>query len=213
MGTWRAGTSRPVDLMRVPASGGEKQFVMRSIYDAYPSVRCAQSVSLCVVAERSPDLKQMIFSELNPGRGRGRELARFRVEITPDAHYQWDLSRDGTRIATLKESEPAITIMSLENGPAEKISVAGSPNLYSLDWNPDGRLLVSALANEGYSLLSVDTKGGVSLLWQTKGSARHPGDVFRSGSLAPRALSSPDGRHLAIQTSSVTSNIWMIENF
>lgn len=77
----------------------------------------------------------------------------------------------------------------------------------------DGRLLVSALANQGYSLLSVDTKGGVSLLWQTKGSARHPGDVFRSGSLAPRALSSPHGRHVAIQTSSVTSNIWMIENF
>lgn len=132
--------------------------------------------------------------------------------LTPDAHYQWDLSRDGTRIATLKGSEPSITIMSLENGPAEKISVEGSPNLYSLDWNPDGRLLVSALANEGYSLLSVDTKGGVSLLWQTKGSARHPGDVFRSGLLAPRALSSPDGRHVAIQTSSVTSNIWMIEN-
>jgi hypothetical protein len=95
-----------------------------------------------------------------------------------------------------------------------EIAVKASPKLYSLDWSADGQgLFVSALANGGSALLHLDLTGNAQTLWYSKGGVREPGDLFYSGTLAPRAVSSPDGRYLAIQSQTVNSNIWMIENF
>ena len=96
----------------------------------------------------------------------------------------------------------------------QEIVVKASPKLYSLDWSSDGQgLFVSALVNGGSSLLHLDLQGNAQTLWYSKGGIREPGDLFFSGTLAPRAVPSPDGRHLAIQSQSVSSNVWMIEKF
>jgi len=209
------GTSQPVSLMRVPLEGGASELVLNSSFGAKPSVRCARHpATLCVIAETTPDHTQLVFTEVDPVRGRGREITRFEIKTTPDAHYSWDLSADGTRIAILKQSEATITLLSLVSNSTRAIAVKASPKLYSLDWSADGQgLFVSALGDGGSTLLHLDLKGKAQTLWYSKGGMRQPGDLFLSGVLAPRAVPSPDGRYLAIQGQSVSSNIWMIENF
>jgi len=209
------GISQPVRLMRVPLAGGASELVLNSSLGAAPSVRCARHpATLCVMAEATPDHTQLVFTEVDPLRGRGRDITRFGIKKTPDAHYSWDLSPDGTHIAILKQSEAAITLLSLASNSTRVIAVKASPKLYSLDWSADGQgLFVSALADGGSTLLHLDLTGNAQTLWYSKGGIRQPGDVFLSGVLAPRAVPSPDGRYLAIQEQSVSSNIWMIENF
>jgi DNA-binding winged helix-turn-helix (wHTH) protein/Tol biopolymer transport system component len=209
------GTSQPVNLMRVPLAAGSPQLVLSSSIGAAPSVRCARHpATLCVLAENTPEHTQLVFTEIDPVRGRGREVAHSEIKTTPDAHYTWDLSPDGTRIAILKQSEATIALLSLAGNATQSLVAKGSPQLYTLAWNADGKgLFVSALESGGSTLLYLDLKGKAQTLWYSKGGIREPGDVFRSETLAPRAMPSPDGRYLAIQTQSVSSNIWMMENF
>lgn len=214
-GDWRGGTARAINLMKVRVGGGDKQFVLRSTVNSDPSIRCARNPSTrCALMEKTPDQNQLIFTEVDSSRGRGSELARFPIESTPDAHYSWDLSPDGTRIAVLKESESKVHVISLAETSNQEILVKSLPKLYGLDWSADSRgLFVSALENDGYTLVQVDGKGQGNPLWHLKGTPQEPGDVFRMRKMAPRAVSSPDGRHIEIQTWNVSANIWMIENF
>src|SRR5260370_19234490 len=89
-------------LMRVPIQGGPPQLVMTASIEEWP--RCARSPSsLCAIAERTPDRKQIVFTALDPVTGRGRELAK--SDTYPTKEYHWDLSPDGTRIALLKNRD------------------------------------------------------------------------------------------------------------
>jgi Tol biopolymer transport system component/DNA-binding winged helix-turn-helix (wHTH) protein len=201
------GTSQPVNLMRVPLAGGIPNLVLSSSVARHPA-------TLCVIAEAVADHTHLVFTEVDLLRGRGRELARFEIKTTPDVQYTWDVSPDGTRIAILKQSEATIALLSLVGNSSQAVVAKASLNLYSLDWSADGQgLFVSALAKGGATLLHLDLNGNTQILWYSKGGIREPGDVFRSGTLAPRAVPSPDGRYLAIQGQSVNSNIWMMENF
>jgi Tol biopolymer transport system component/DNA-binding winged helix-turn-helix (wHTH) protein len=209
------GTSKPVNLMRAPLAGGIPNLVLSSSVGAAPSVRCARHpATLCVIAETVADHTHLVFSEVDPLRGRGREVAHFEIKTTPDVQYTWDLSPDGTRIAILKQAEATITLVSLVGNPIQTIVAKASPKLYTLNWSADDQgLFVSALESGGSTLLYMDLKGDSQTLWHSKGGIREPGDVFRGDTLAPRAVSSPDGRYLAIQSQNVSSNIWMLENF
>ena len=146
-GTWvlymvwerATGLPAPVKLMRVPLLGGPPQLVMTTSLDIIHSMRCTRSpASLCAIAERAPDRKQLIFTGFDPVFGRGRELARFVTNSTPDAEYVWHLSPDGTRIAILKRSEAAISVLSLSGQPLQEVVVKGWHSLQSLDWLADG---------------------------------------------------------------------------
>ena len=86
--------------------------------------RCARSPSsLCAIAERTPDRKQIVFTAFDPVKGRGRELAKSDTDATAD--YQWDLSPDGTRIAILKHRDGRVQILSLNGGAPQEITVKG----------------------------------------------------------------------------------------
>lgn len=70
-------------------------------------VRCSRApAGLSVLAEQPLDHKQIIFSELDPLKGRGKELLRF--DTDPAGVYHWALSPDATRIAILKPSEKRV---------------------------------------------------------------------------------------------------------
>jgi Tol biopolymer transport system component len=163
--------------------------------------RCAKSpATLCAIAERSPDRKQLVFEAFDPVNGRGRELAELKTDET--SNYQWDLSPDGARLAILKDREGQIQILSLNGRTAQEITVKEWNSLTSVVWATDGRgLFVSSRKKQGPVLLSVDLQGNARVLWE------------HAGSVGTYGVPSPDGRHLAMQRWIVDGNMWMMENF
>jgi len=222
-GTWilytiwsRSGGSSPsIELMRVRIAGGAPELVLAATPRSLHSFRCGRSpATLCAIAERTQDRKQLIFTALDPLQGRGRELARFDTNPTPDAEYAWDLAPDGTRIAILKRSEATIHFLSLSGQASQQIVVKRWSGLQSVDWAADGNsLFVSSVTEGGSALLRLDLKGNGQLLWTYKGTVEPGISAFIGGPLAPWAVPSPYGRHLAICGWSLNANIWLMEDF
>ena len=170
----------------------------------YGSSSCANSpATLCAIAEQSQDLKQLIFTALDPMNGRGRELTRF--DIAPHDYYVWALSPDGTRIAVLnKNVEGPIHVLSLGGKAPREVNVKGWSSLDSVAWAADGAsFFASSPVEQGSVLLHVDTRGNSQVLWKKEGA---PGTL-------EYAIPSPDGRHLAISNWTFDGNVWMMENF
>jgi DNA-binding winged helix-turn-helix (wHTH) protein/Tol biopolymer transport system component len=209
------GSSLPVQLMRIPVEGGTPRLVLTTTVGSVHSVRCARSpATLCAIAERTPDHKNLTFTAFEPLQGRGRELARFGVTATPDADYDWDLSPDATRIAILKRSEPTIYIKLFAGEPTLSITVKKWSSLQGVRWAADGKgFFVSAATEDGALLAHADSNGDAHLLWQTKGTIQPPSDLFHGGILTPWAVPSPDGRHLALCGWTANDNVWLLENF
>jgi serine/threonine protein kinase len=186
-------------LMRVPVTGGTPQPVLAAHLDGRP--HCARSpATLCAMAERRADRKQLLFTAFDSLNGRGRKLTEFDTEAAID--YWWDLSPDGTRIAIVKNRERQVHILSLNGWAPQDITVKGWDTLTSAAWAADGRsLFVSSFKDRGPVLLSVDLQGNARLLWEHLGGI----DTY--------AVPSPDGRHLAMRAWNVEGNLWMMENF
>jgi Tol biopolymer transport system component/DNA-binding winged helix-turn-helix (wHTH) protein len=188
-----------VPLMRIPISGGTPQLVLQS--NTYGRPRCAVSpATLCAIAESSDDGKSLIFTSFDALKGRGQELTRF--EIDPEVGYNWGLSLDGTQIGILKEGDRRIHTLSLTGQPPRDIEVKGWDHLVGVYWTADGKgWFTSALQPTGSVLLHVDLQGKAEPLWEQEGNT------------VAYALPSPDGRHLAIVGTSISNNVWMLENF
>jgi serine/threonine protein kinase len=206
------------ELMRVSTMGGPPQVVLTTMAPTYAGLRCAKApATLCAIAERTVDRKQLIFTAFDPVRGRGRELTRFDIDPADAATYIWDLSPDGTRVAILRYSEGRIHVLSWSDRQVREILVKGWKNLQSLNWAADGKgMFVSSLRAGSSTLLHLDLQGNSHLLWEQKGStspAGRPWDQPFAGPSAPWGVPSPDGRHLAIYQWSVSSNMWMMEDF
>lgn len=188
-----------VALMRVAMTGGPSHLVL--VARLYNSHRCAKSpATLCVFCEQTQDRKQLIFTALDPLKGRGRELARF--DADPTADYDWSLSPDASLIDIRKNLEPRLDMLSLSGKRRPELTVKGWSTLINLDWAADGKgLFTSGPTQRGSILLYVDLKGNAHPLWEQKGS------------FATWAIASPDGRHLALSGWTTNANIWMMENF
>lgn len=198
--TGRADGAEPV--MRIPIDGGRAEQVFMAKRDSMLS--CAKSPSdLCAIAEPAENRKQMIVTAFDPLKGRLAELNRFDTEIDPHMDpLPFDLSPDGTRIATFRSSAGPIYIHSRSGQALQEVRVEGWKNLTFLIWTADGKGLFVAADNddpEGAALLHVDLKGNTNVLWKNR--------------LANFIAPSPDGRRLAFSASTLDSNIWMIENF
>ena len=210
-----SGSSSVSQLMRIRMEGGSPQLVLAAAL--YSDPQCAHSpATLCAIAERSADEKQLIFTAFDPVKGRGRELIRIDIDNTADLDYLWDLSPDGRRIAVLKYSAGNIRVFPLNGAPQKDIRVKGWKSLESVHWAADGKgFFVSGIADGGSALLHSDLQGNAHVLWKQKGSIA-PWNVplaHRWGPSAPWAIPSPDGRHLAIYDWNLNGNMWMLENF
>jgi len=185
-------------IMRVAITGGAPQLVLTASIEEWP--RCARSPSsLCAIAERTPDRKQIVFTALDPVNGRGRELARSNTE--PRKEYHWDLSPDGSRIALLMHRAERVQILSLNGAAPLEITSKGWNTLSSVVWTADGKgLFVSSYTARGADMLHMDSHGNMRLLWE------HPGGVDVYG------VPSPDGRYLAMRAWNVEGNMWIMEN-
>ena len=68
------------------------------------------------------------------------------------------------------EPEIHIRLLSLSGGPEREFTVKGWPNITGLDWSPDGKgFYCGSVSPQGSTLLYVDLKGNVRVLWQYKG--------------------------------------------
>jgi eukaryotic-like serine/threonine-protein kinase len=193
----------PMQIMRVPLTGGTSQLVFAARHGG--AISCARAPSkLCVIQETTEDSKQRIVTAFDPLAGRGAELARFDVDPSDiDPHQPaGPLSPDGTRIAALRGGRALgiITILSLRGGSTHVIKARGWNNLQVLDWAANGKsLFVLTGTYPKLAILNVDMHGNAHLLR----------DNVRDSNLP----ASPDGRHLAFMSENEDSNMWMMENF
>jgi serine/threonine protein kinase len=209
-------SSRVRQLMRSPINGGPPELVLTGAL--YGDPRCARSpTTLCVITERTGDLKQLIFTAFDVKKGRGQELLRLDTEPTADLDYVWDVSPDGNRIAILRYSAGTIRVLRLDGAPSYEMVAKGWTSLQSINWAADGNhILVSAASASGSNLLRLDMQGNAQVLWEQKGSIA-PWNVpyahWLGGPSAPWAVPSPDGRHIAIYSWNLSANMWVMENF
>ncbi len=185
-------------LMRIPLAGGAPELVSTTLQDG---IFCSRPpATLCVLGEQTEDRKQVIFTSVHPLKGRGQELARFPTDPASD-YFAFDVSPDGTRLAVSGTTEGPIHILSLQ-GRAEQVIPMKFNDAQEFFWSADGNgLYVPDQTKKGTVLLYVDLRGRTHVLWKQQGG----GWMW--------ARPSPDGRHLAIETSTNSNNVWMMENF
>ena len=196
------GASTALRLMRVPVGGGAPQLVLET--RNWWGHNCAQApASLCVVIEASQDEKRFVVTAFDPLKGRGKVLRT--IERDPSSGFYGGLSPDGSTFAFSRgrEAEIHIRLLSLSGGSDREIIVKGWPNGSGLDWSPDGKAFyLGSVSPQARTLLYVDLKGNVKVLWQCKGTGSNIWGV-----------PSPDGRYLAILGSVTNSNVWMLAGF
>jgi serine/threonine protein kinase len=203
--TWPTDLRNPDRLMRIPLAGGAPQLVIEVAPGVIASrpleVSCARPPSnLCVLAERSKDLKSATVTSIDPLRGRGPVLATFDLDPNMGA-WDFDISPDGTRLAWCGNPEGPIHILSLRGRPEQLIPRKFS-GVQEFHWAAHGKgLFVPDQTKRGIVLWYVDLQGNARTLWETRGG----GTVW--------ARPSPDGRHVAIESWTLSNNVWMMENF
>ncbi|MBV9501071.1 MAG: serine/threonine-protein kinase [Acidobacteriaceae bacterium] len=185
-------------LMRVPVEGGDSEEV--PIGGKLDEFRCALGVRKRCVLRTTVGTKYFIFYDLDPIRGKGRELARTRWSwgVLGD----WDVSPDGRYVAIPNHDSRGalIRVISLEqkpNEPQERDVVLDSlANLRGLVWAADGH---------GW-FVSVDTSIGNRLLYVYWDGRFQP-----LGEIQGWAVPSPDGHRVAFLDRIVATNAWLIE--
>ena len=198
------------EIRRVSITGGPSQVIATTqMGNAFSNlIRCSRApATLCAMAEAPADRKQIIFTELDEVKGRGKELLRFNTD--PSGFYEWGVSPDGTCIAVMNPPEGKIHILHLDGKPpAEEIMVRNLNLGDAFDWAADSRgFLIDNSTAEGLALTYLDLRGNAHTIWEQKGNASARGGQSIWG------IPSRDGRHLAINGWTENSNVWILEGF
>lgn len=195
------------ELRRVPIHGGPSEPVLTARISMNNIARCAVAPpTLCALAERTPDNKQLIFTAFDPMKGRGSELLR--VDTSPDAIYSWSISLDGTKIAVMNPKEAKVHVFHLDRKPEEEIVPKGVTLGDALDWSADGKgLFIDYATKRGMALGYLDLRGNTHLVWEETALQG------AQGITAPWGIPSRDGKHLAINGTYPSANAWLLENF
>src|SRR6185312_1397018 len=161
--------------------------------------RCAAGGSRCVLRTAVAG-QYLAFHELDPVRGRGRELARTAWSQT--ILGDWDLSADGMRVAIPNHysRDARIRIVSLEprpNQPKEReLKVPGLSDLKGAVWAADG---------SGWFVTS-DTEIGIQMFFVFPDGRFH-----LLGDISGWAVPARDGRRVAFVNRFTASNAWVLD--
>ncbi len=202
-----SGRARGYRLMRIPVDGGPPRLVYEETKAELQDYPCAQSpVSVvCLAIEENRDHSQLLFSALDPLKGKGRLLRT----VAKDARsgYAWALSPDGTVLALASGDQPEISIrlLSLTGAADREIAVHDWPNIGSMEWAADGKgLYCGSLTPQSGTLIYVSLQGKAEIVSQ---SSELGGGSFIG------AVPSPDGRYLAMTGAIHSSNAWVLQDF
>ena len=197
-------------IWRTSMSGGPPQVVASAEPGLSNSnvIRCSRApATLCAIMERPADGKQLIFTELDPLKGRGKELLRFGAT---SSSYEWAVSPDGTRIAVMNslEGKVQVHILHLDGRPEDEIVAKNLTPGDAFDWAADGKgFFVDNSTAHGTALTYLDLHGNTHQIWEQQGL------INPSGGLSTWGIASRDGRHIAINGWTQNSNVWLLENF
>jgi len=194
-------------LMSMPADGGASSVLVRG----ENTYRCGTVPSArCVLAEDQE--QQLVFSFLDPVKGKGAEIQR--VEVHPGAadwNQAWALSPDGNKIAIsdfdVGMATAELRILTLADRKVSTFPLQDWKWCNRIGWAADGTHLF-AIANKSWvggcnELLFVDLSGNLQVL----------AEAPAGGAEFHHPVVSPDGHHVAYTKRSVESNAMMLEHF
>jgi Tol biopolymer transport system component len=188
-------------IMRVGLSEGVPQAVLN--VPRLGNFACPRTpADVCFFAQLNEEQQKLTFNSFDPSGGNVHDVLT--IDVHPGALYNWMPSPDGAHIVFMEYNplQGRIRILSLKGEAEREITVKGWAGFNSVDWSADGKsLFVSSQSPTSSTLLHVDLDGRASPLWDQRGSWR------------TWAIASPNGRELAIQGITSSSNVWMIENF
>lgn len=206
---WRE--PEPVNMMRVPISGGLPQPVLNASHFSEWGLRfeCPRRAGMpCLLAERQEN--QIVFRAFDPVKGFEPPVSGI-ARATPRGAMNWAIAPDGSSLAWIERSltQAIIHVLPLvysgnqvTAGNERDIAVKGLSRLHSISWAPGGKgwYLVSS-TEAGWTLVYIEPDGTPRALLTVPSD--WPPDVYPS----------PDGRHLAFSEQSFGSNVWMLEHF
>jgi serine/threonine protein kinase/DNA-binding winged helix-turn-helix (wHTH) protein len=196
-------------LMRLPVEGGVAEQIA---YAGRAATLVCSKVKGggCVIQERTPDQKDVVFTALNPLSGRSREIVRIPTVSLPnvqlcgldDACYCWALSPDGEAIAVHGQQSNHFELVSTKTGRRSSLDVHDWSLLDWISWTPEkDALFIPAVRGQEFFVLRVGLNG------ESRVVLREAGDR----AIFPRL--SPDARLLAVMRWRAADNVWMIDNF
>jgi len=186
-------------LMRVPVTGGSPAEV--PIGGMLDEFRCPLSHGeSCVLRKELAD-GYFAYYDLDPIKGKGRELARTR--LSKKLLGDWDVSPDGTQLAIPNHDsrDARIRLLSLrseghKDAQEREVILPGLANLNGLVWAANGK---------GWFVSVKTTVGNRMLYVYLDGRYRSLGDI------AGWAVPAPDGRRIAFLNPIVVTNAWLID--
>jgi len=181
-------------LMRVPVDGGTPEEV--AIGGPLDEFRCALNAGTRCVLRTTAQGDHYSYYDLNPIRGKGRELAR--TKWTPEVLGDWDVSPDGTQVAIPNHSAQfgRIRVVNLDGRGEHEVELKGMTDLKGLVWAPGGN---------GW-FVSLNTPVGNRLLFVWPDGQRRP-----LGDISGWAVPSPNGHHVAFLNRIISNNAWILD--
>jgi eukaryotic-like serine/threonine-protein kinase len=191
----RNGNRPPLQLMRMPLSGGSAS----AVASGEVFCRCTSKADQCAIAERVKD--GLVFSLFDPMRGRGQELARTEPL---ESDFEWSLSADGKKLSWVTKSNTSrIETLDVQSGAKSAIELNGW-RVQALSWAPDNQhLYVSGVVESHFEISAVGLDG----------KARSILTVAADQGWAWGPQPSPDGRYLGFSLRRYDANVVMLENF
>lgn len=188
------GGVHPLTLMRVPVSGGPLAQV--PLPGPLEEFRCSPHPQGRCVIRKSIGQAELVYSELDPGRGVGQELARTSWLQTLMA--DWDISPDGRFVVIPNHDARSARIRVLRlgegQGPKEReLEIPGLNRLSVVSWAADGSgWFVSADTTIGRRMHFLDPHGHLNSL----------------GTIQGWAVPAPDGKKVAFLNNITDANVW-----
>lgn len=194
------GSKIPLTLMRVPVAGGPVEPVPTN--GPLDEMRCSTMPQGRCVIRTTSGRTEFIYSELDPIKGIGRELAR--TAWLESILWDWDISPDGKLVALPNHDSRSarIRIVRLDQDPKDggererELVLPGLTNISGLTWSVDGKgWFVSVMTSLGKRALFCDLGGQVHTL------------VEDTGWIVP----APNGKRVAYVRTILDSNVWISE--